>query len=392
MTKSQAQQRTTPKSLTVRHCNLFSCSNSLRLPVHCDTSSKNTVAHSTFEHMDHHDISKIVILPHKSHVSRKYKCMNDGFFINQRADNKNLSAQNTILCRKWLLQKLTFHQNEITIFEHSQYPTQRTFGEPPAPIYIYTRTSCKYVGPLPASYCRTQNWYKFGKAWYFLAWEISWVWSFSSVVLGHLAGSPSLDQFFLSHRPGFGAKVFSTEESSKHVKEGNMTEIICCHGTPPAGIFWISHNPWVKLWPGVTPLTSKVSTTCVSIFYLMNHQSCQMRNASLHQHHFAPRIVGKGGILEAFGVGAVCCNWASLQYLIFIGRSQESRVVEAFADWQRGTCTFLTTLSLSAIATNGKIAGGGAYYLCLGMCLVIFFHSVFSWFRGATMLPCLCIS
>ena len=28
-----------------------------------------------------------------------------------------------------------------------------------------------------------------------------------------------------------------------------------------------------------------------------------------------------------------------------------------------GTCTFLTTLSLSAIATNGKIAGGGAYYL-----------------------------
>ncbi|CAE7477296.1 Slc12a4 [Symbiodinium natans] len=47
-----------------------------------------------------------------------------------------------------------------------------------------------------------------------------------------------------------------------------------------------------------------------------------------------PWIVGKGGILEAFGVGLVCC-----------------------------TCTFLTTLSLSAIATNGKIAGGGAYYL-----------------------------
>ena len=31
-----------------------------------------------------------------------------------------------------------------------------------------------------------------------------------------------------------------------------------------------------------------------------------------------------------------------------------------------GTCTFLTTLSLSAIATNGKIAGGGAYYLNFG--------------------------
>eukprot|EP00930_Biecheleria_cincta_P096598 TRINITY_DN8841_c0_g1_i2.p1 TRINITY_DN8841_c0_g1~~TRINITY_DN8841_c0_g1_i2.p1 ORF type:complete len:1089 (+),score=175.20 TRINITY_DN8841_c0_g1_i2:220-3267(+) len=47
-----------------------------------------------------------------------------------------------------------------------------------------------------------------------------------------------------------------------------------------------------------------------------------------------PWIVGKAGILQGFGVGAVCC-----------------------------TCTFLTTLSLSAIATNGKIQGGGAYYL-----------------------------
>ena len=43
-----------------------------------------------FEHLDHHDISKIVILPHKSHVSHKYKCMNDGFFINQRADQKKI--------------------------------------------------------------------------------------------------------------------------------------------------------------------------------------------------------------------------------------------------------------------------------------------------------------
>ena len=154
MTKSQTQQRTTPKGLTVRHCNLFSCSNSLRLPVHCDTSSKNTVAHSTFERLDHHDISKIVILPHKSHVSRKYKCMNDGFFINQRADQKNSSAQNTILCRKWLLQKLTFHHNEITIFEHSQYPTQRTFGEPPAPsVYIISTNR-------PFSYAIYASWTK----------------------------------------------------------------------------------------------------------------------------------------------------------------------------------------------------------------------------------------
>ena len=103
-------------SLHLHTLQFFSCSNSLRLPVHYDTSSKNTVAHSPFEHLDHHDISKIVILPHKSHVSHKYKCMNDGFFINQRADQKKSSAHNTILCRKWLLQKLTFHHNEITFF------------------------------------------------------------------------------------------------------------------------------------------------------------------------------------------------------------------------------------------------------------------------------------
>ena len=101
-----------------------------------------------------------------------------------------------------------------------------------------------------------------------------------------------------------------------------------------------------------------------------------MRNASLHQHHFAPRIVGKGGILEAFGVGAVCCNWASLLDFHWT-KSGKPRFFFVADSGQRGTCTFLTTLSLSAIATNGKIAGGGAYYLCLGMCLVIFFHSEF---------------
>ena len=84
--KKQRQQKTDTKGLTVRH--FFSCSNSLRLPVNYDTTSKNTVAHSTFEHLEHHNISKIVILPHKSHVSHKYKCMNDGFFINQHSDQK----------------------------------------------------------------------------------------------------------------------------------------------------------------------------------------------------------------------------------------------------------------------------------------------------------------
>ena len=71
--------------------------------------------------------------------------MMDFSSINARI-KKISSAQNTILCRKWLLQKLTFHHNEITIFEHSQYPTQRAFGEPPAPgVYIYR---CIQLRPL----------------------------------------------------------------------------------------------------------------------------------------------------------------------------------------------------------------------------------------------------
>ena len=63
--------------------------------------------------------------------------MMDFWSINTRI-KKISSAQNTILCREWLLQKLTFRHSEITIFNHSQNPTQRTFGEPPAPsVYIY---------------------------------------------------------------------------------------------------------------------------------------------------------------------------------------------------------------------------------------------------------------
>ena len=64
--------------------------------------------------------------------------MMDFWSINTRI-KKNSSAQNTILCRKWLLQKLTFRHSEITIFNHSQYPTQRTFGEPPAPSISFLR-------------------------------------------------------------------------------------------------------------------------------------------------------------------------------------------------------------------------------------------------------------
>ena len=85
--KKQRQQKTDTKGLTVRHCNFFMFKFTAPASDY-DTTSKNTVAHSTFEHLEHHNISKIVILPHKSHVSHKYKCMNDGFLINQHADQK----------------------------------------------------------------------------------------------------------------------------------------------------------------------------------------------------------------------------------------------------------------------------------------------------------------
>jgi len=47
-----------------------------------------------------------------------------------------------------------------------------------------------------------------------------------------------------------------------------------------------------------------------------------------------PWIVGKAGILNGFSLVFICCS-----------------------------CTFLTSLSLSAVATNGMIKGGGAYFL-----------------------------
>ena len=72
--------------------------------------------------------------------------MTDFWSINARIKKKS-SAQNTILC-EWLLQKLPLHHNEITIFQHSQYPTQRTFGEPPAPsVYIYIHISLGIQSP-----------------------------------------------------------------------------------------------------------------------------------------------------------------------------------------------------------------------------------------------------
>ena len=98
----------------------------------------------------------IMTLPKSSfyHTNRTFLTsinvwMMDFSSINARI-KKISSAQNTILCRKCLLQKLTFHHNEITIFEHSQYPTQRTFGEPPAPsvyLYIHICFACRKCSP-----------------------------------------------------------------------------------------------------------------------------------------------------------------------------------------------------------------------------------------------------
>ena len=141
ITKSQRQQRTNTKGLTVRHCY------SLHVQIHCacqcimtlppkilwpttllNTWTIITFPKSSFYHTNHTFLTSINVW------------MMDFWSINARIKKKS-SAQNTILCREWLLQKLTFHHNEITIFKHSQYPNQRTFGEPPAPsvyIYIYT--------------------------------------------------------------------------------------------------------------------------------------------------------------------------------------------------------------------------------------------------------------
>ena len=71
--------------------------------------------------------------------------MMDFSSINTRIKKKS-SAQNTILCREWLLQKVTFRHSEITIFNHSHNPTQRTFGEPQAPSeYIYMIFACLHM-------------------------------------------------------------------------------------------------------------------------------------------------------------------------------------------------------------------------------------------------------
>ena len=136
--KKQRQQKTDTKGLTVRHCNFFhvqihcACQWIMTLPpkILWPTALLNTwniitFPKSSFYHTNHTFLTNINVW------------MMDFSSINTRI-KKISSAQNTILCREWLLQKLTFRHSEITIFNHSHNPTQRTFGEPQAPsVYIH---------------------------------------------------------------------------------------------------------------------------------------------------------------------------------------------------------------------------------------------------------------
>jgi potassium/chloride transporter 4/5/6 len=58
-------------------------------------------------------------------------------------------------------------------------------------------------------------------------------------------------------------------------------------------------------------------------------------------------IVGVAGIIEALGVVLLCCSVVSAFNLQLLSIFQ----------------TFLTAISLSAIATNGAISAGGPYYM-----------------------------
>ena len=157
--KKQRQQKTDTKGLTVRHCNFFhvqihcACQWIMTLPpkILWPTALLNTwniitFPKSSFYHTNHTFLTNINVW------------MMDFGSINTRI-KKNSSAQNTILCREWLLQKLTFRHSEITIFNHSQYPTQRTFGEPPAPsVYIYIlHDTCCFQYVLYRWFCWTSS-------------------------------------------------------------------------------------------------------------------------------------------------------------------------------------------------------------------------------------------
>uniref|UniRef100_A0A804NZ69 Cation-chloride cotransporter 1 n=1 Tax=Zea mays TaxID=4577 RepID=A0A804NZ69_MAIZE len=74
--------------------------------------------------------------------------------------------------------------------------------------------------------------------------------------------------------------------------------------------------------------------------------------------HVIPNVSQNDSKLELFGFDSLV-NILGLKRIVGMGGIWQSLVLVAFC----GACTFLTGLSLSAIATNGAMKGGGPYYL-----------------------------
>ncbi|PUZ57054.1 hypothetical protein GQ55_5G397100 [Panicum hallii var. hallii] len=74
--------------------------------------------------------------------------------------------------------------------------------------------------------------------------------------------------------------------------------------------------------------------------------------------HAVPNVSQSDSKLELFGFDSLV-NILGLKRIVGMGGIWQSLVLVAFC----GACTFLTGLSLSAIATNGAMKGGGPYYL-----------------------------
>ncbi|OEL36584.1 Cation-chloride cotransporter 2 [Dichanthelium oligosanthes] len=74
--------------------------------------------------------------------------------------------------------------------------------------------------------------------------------------------------------------------------------------------------------------------------------------------HDVPNVSQSDSKLELFGFDSLV-NILGLKTIVGMGGIWQSLVLLAFC----GACTFLTGLSLSAIATNGAMKGGGPYYL-----------------------------
>ena len=93
--KKQRQQKTDTKGLTVRHCNFF------HVQIHCPCQWIMTLPPKILWPTALLNTWNIITFPkpsfyHTNHTfSHKYKCMNDGFLINQHADQKNFVPRRT---------------------------------------------------------------------------------------------------------------------------------------------------------------------------------------------------------------------------------------------------------------------------------------------------------